>query len=388
MCFSYNYSLVQKIISIKSGILFAIKIENFWISNNNSKYEKSILIFKEKLKEDLSLDIFRHDYNTLFVLCNQAEIQQDGIHKSLIDIGFKAFGFYMILSVGYTYFFDEKPNDIIYNALQANALTYNTAKSKLCQQECKNKIKELAIASQKSTALYNALQNKELKLAFQPIVNIAKSEILFHEVLLRIDGQDAIHDFILAAEKTGLIFAIDQFVGTQSVYLMQETPDLKLSINVSAISINDSHWVDKMFSFFKSVPQIAKRTILEITENHIFNDYKGVFDFIFKFKSIGCQIAIDDFGQNFYLPFLNLEKLSANFIKLDRGFAKEITENKNIAIFTEAIVKVAENSGIKIIGEFVENQEILKFFKNMGINYMQGNYFGKASLQLQTSLNI
>ena len=83
----------------------------------------------------------------------------------------------------------------------------------------------------------------------------------------------------------------------------------KNTVNI-IVSISNKKWVSDILFLFKSVPQIANRVILEITESNIIRDYKSVFDFIFKFMSIGCKVALDDFGKNPCLQLIEVEKLA------------------------------------------------------------------------------
>lgn len=388
MQFSYDYSLMEEFILSKSGVLFAVKVENFWLLGDSIKYEECFLSFKTAIEKNLKFKTFFQDQNTFFIVCNDKNAGCEDITQDLTKLGFDLFGVYLIFSVGCASFEQEKPRDIVHRALKASALVRYEYQSTLCDHDCKDYADKFCSLCQKSACLYQALQKKDVYFAFQPVIDIKEKKVLFHEVLLRIKDQEVIHEFISASEKTGLILAVDKFVITEVVKLMQESPDLVLSVNVSIVSISNKKWVSDILFLFKSVPQIANRVILEITESNIIRDYKSVFDFIFKFMSIGCKVALDDFGKNPCLQFIEVEKLAVEFIKLDGDFAKGILSNTNIKILSDAVAKIARNQNVKVIAEFVESKEIAEAFEYMGINYMQGDYFGKALPRLQKSLGV
>jgi EAL domain-containing protein (putative c-di-GMP-specific phosphodiesterase class I)/GGDEF domain-containing protein len=390
MIFNYNYALIQKINELENGLLCAIKIINFTtiaiIQKDKRECDKLLAILAEKLQQELQFETFRYNHDTFFVLSKNVKLTHE-MHEKITNIGTEIFSVFFMISIGYTEFQSEQPNDVINKALAALDIATQNNKSKVSYDKCVNEVYKLFEVSEKSTIFHNAIKKNNLKLFFQPIVDIENQNFLFHEALLRINDQNTIYDFITASEKTGLINLVDTYVIKSGIEMIQNIPDLKLSINFSVVNINDESWVNEIFSILSDVPLVTKRLIIEITENSVFNKYDKIFDFIFKFKSIGCKIAIDDFGESFYLPFLKLEKLPIDFIKLDGEFARGALNDENVKLFIDTMIKIANNSGIKIIAEFVENNDTFELFKGMGIKYMQGNFFHKASPEIVEAFN-
>lgn len=383
--FNYDYGLIHKINEIKSGVIFAIKITNLMatviLPRDKKECDRLMAAFVERLQKELEVNTFRYNHDTLFILSRNPRII-DELNEKIISIGVEVFKIFLTANIGYTEFQAEQPNDVINRSLAALDIAIQENQAKVVYSDCTNKIHEILDISEKSTIFYNSIKRDQLKLLFQPIIDVESRSVLFHEGLLRINERNTIYDLILASEQTRLISLIDSHVVQKAIDVIQNSPDLVLSVNFSIFSLNDESWVERIFDMLSNVPFITRRLVIEITENSVFNKYDRVFDFMVKFKSIGCKIAIDDFGESFHIPFLKLEKLPVDFIKLDGNFARAAMHDENVRIFIDAIIKIANNSGIKVIAELVENSECFELFKNMGIRYMQGNFFHKTSTEL------
>ncbi|WP_228137731.1 EAL domain-containing protein [Aliarcobacter skirrowii] len=99
-------------------------------------------------------------------------------------------------------------------------------------------------------------------------------------------------------------------------------------------------------------------------------------------KSKGCKIAIDDFGSG-YSNFEYLVKLEADYIKIDGSLIKNIVTQKESFAVVSTIVNFAKQMEIKTIAEFVENEEIYKIIKNIGVDFSQGYYFTQPKKELE-----
>jgi len=95
-------------------------------------------------------------------------------------------------------------------------------------------------------------------------------------------------------------------------------------------------------------------------------------------KDKGFKISIDDFG-TMNSNFERVMDLNVDVIKIDGRFIKDIDKNEKSLIITKAISDFAKNLGVKVIAEFVANEEIQKIVKNLGIDYSQGYLFSVPS---------
>jgi EAL domain-containing protein (putative c-di-GMP-specific phosphodiesterase class I) len=105
-----------------------------------------------------------------------------------------------------------------------------------------------------------------------------------------------------------------------------------------------------------------------------------VHDFIQSAKKMGCKIAIDDFGTG-YSNFQNIIELSEyiDYVKIDGSLVKHITTNQKVVILIKSLKYLCDKLDIKLIAEYVENEEIFRFLVDFGIEYSQGYHIGKPS---------
>jgi EAL domain-containing protein (putative c-di-GMP-specific phosphodiesterase class I)/GGDEF domain-containing protein len=228
--------------------------------------------------------------------------------------------------------------------------------------------------------IHDAYLNNKLRLAFQPIINSRTGEIAYYESLLRIVNDDGTTSsagpFIPIAEKLGFIDEIDQAVLKMVIAELYKTTDLVLSVNLSNTSINESDWIDVAKDFLKD-RSIAERLIVEITETSEATSVNKVQDLISILQELGCRVALDDFGTG-YTSFLQLKNLPVDMIKIDGSFVRDIATNEQNQFFVRTLMEFSRMFNLKTVAEFVEDQRAVNILIEMGVDYMQGNYFSPA----------
>lgn len=226
----------------------------------------------------------------------------------------------------------------------------------------------------------NAFVEKKLRLAFQPIIECKTGEIAYYESLLRIINDDgsasSAGPFIPIAEKMGFIDSIDMAVLDMVIVELKRTPELKLSVNVSNASIASSRWLEKA-SMVLGDSSIASRIIVEIIETAEQTNVAKTVEFISELQKFGCQIALDDFGTG-YTSFSQLKSLPVNIIKIDGSFVRDITNNEKNRFFVKTLLEFSKNFNLKTVAEFVEDGLTAEILNQMGVDYLQGNYFSPA----------
>lgn len=231
-----------------------------------------------------------------------------------------------------------------------------------------------------ATYLQNALLKNRLSLAFQPIINAKTGDVGYYECLLRIINEDgsvsSAGPFIPIAEKMGFIDVIDGLVLQLVVAELHNNPDVKLAINISNTSLNDSNWLEMAVGMLDD-SAMASRLIVEITETAEAQSHRKVLNFVTTLQGIGCEIALDDFGTG-YTSFSQLKTLPVDIIKIDGSFVKGIAENSENRFFVKTLLEFSNSFGLKTVAEFVENGEVAKILMDMNVDYMQGNYFSPA----------
>ncbi|MEM9207382.1 MAG: bifunctional diguanylate cyclase/phosphodiesterase, partial [Pseudomonadota bacterium] len=238
--------------------------------------------------------------------------------------------------------------------------------------------------------IVQALSNKTLSLALQPIVDAETGDIAFHEALLRLTSPTgslttASH-LIEPAERFRLTPLVDRHVLELAVKQLAINPMLSVSINVSASTAKDMEWIVAFMDAAKSIPDFANRMIIEITETAVIDDMTATRGFINKIHEVGCKVAIDDFGAG-YTSFRNLRALDVDIVKIDGSFMKNISESKDDQVFVKALVGIATALNIKTVAEWVETDADAAFLASIGIDYIQGFTFGEPVAASDKSMN-
>jgi EAL domain-containing protein (putative c-di-GMP-specific phosphodiesterase class I) len=118
--------------------------------------------------------------------------------------------------------------------------------------------------------------------------------------------------------------------------------------------------------------------IIEITETTALRDLKETAYFIATLQDTGCMFALDDFGSG-YTSFRQIRALSFDFIKIDGSLISDIATNEHNRLLVKSLLEYMKGLKVKTVAEFVETGETAKILMDYGIDYMQGNYFGKAA---------
>jgi len=230
--------------------------------------------------------------------------------------------------------------------------------------------------------LFKAFKEKRLRLAYQPIIESKTGKTLHYEALLRLVNQagkiSSAGALIPIAEKMGLIDVIDTMVMEMVIEELQHNKDVILAFNVSNLTTENPVWLDRMGQLIKDNPGVATRLIVEITETAAHRDLRRAAFFVASLQSMGCQVALDDFGSG-YTSFRQLKALSVDMVKIDGVFIKDIAQNADNRFFVKILLDFAQGFGLQTVAEFVETGEVAKILMEMGVDCMQGYYFGKPA---------
>ncbi|WP_164967617.1 EAL domain-containing protein [Arcobacter sp. CECT 8985] len=241
------------------------------------------------------------------------------------------------------------------------------------QIEAKSKLKTLQMVK-------DALENKDsyFESFFQGIVDNQTQKIVKYESLVRLNRNNEIlspYHFLELSKKTGYYINITKET-IRSSFNALSTTNKDISINISASDITNSE-IKSMLLKLISKEEFKGRVTFELLEDENINDINIVKNFISLSKLIGdVKIAIDDFGSG-YSNFERLLEFQPDFLKIDGSLIKNIMTNPFSQNLVESIVLFAKKQNIKLIAEFVENEQIYNKVKNLGIDYSQGYYFHK-----------
>ena len=221
----------------------------------------------------------------------------------------------------------------------------------------------------------DALKNGDIITYYQPIINNKNLSTQKYECLVRMRDGDKILSpfyFLNIAKQSKQYFDITKAVILEAFEMFKDK-EAEFSINLSINDILDED-VSKYIFMMLDKYEIGNRVIFEIVESEYIENFDGVLRFIKNVKKYKCKIAIDDFGTG-YSNFGYLIKLKPDFLKIDGSLIKNIASDKNSLLVVSTIVDFSHKLGMQIVAEFVENEEIFKIVKELGIDYSQGYYF-------------
>ncbi|MFB3162435.1 EAL domain-containing protein [Neobacillus sp. 179-J 1A1 HS] len=229
-------------------------------------------------------------------------------------------------------------------------------------------------------ALRKALHSNELKIVYQPKMDIETNSITGMEALVRWDsselGMVSPTEFIPLAEETGIILPLGEWV-LKSACLQNKiwqdmgyTP-IPVSVNISMRQFYDDNFVESVMNILKETNLGAHYLDLEITESISMTNINSVICRLNDLKAMGISISIDDFGTG-YSSLSYLKKFPINSLKIDRSFVKDITSNSENRAIVKTIISMANNLNLDVIAEGVETEEELLFLKSNGCLVVQG----------------
>ena len=235
-----------------------------------------------------------------------------------------------------------------------------------------------------SSELVAALNDKRLKLSFQPVVDVASRAVVFHEGLLRLERPDGTiataEDFIELSESLGLIRVIDHYVLARTLETLEAAPEARISVNISAETVGDAEWLSRIAAATARRPDLSGRLIVEITETAVIRSLEEAASFVATLHDLGCPLALDDFGAGFS-SFRSLRSLNADIIKIAGVFLKDLQNTSDDQVFIKALVDIARHFGMKVVAEWVEDEATMALLAEFGVDMIQGNLVGAASTQ-------
>ena len=226
---------------------------------------------------------------------------------------------------------------------------------------------------------------EEFVVFYQPVVDVNTQMCTSCEALVRWDskalGFMGPGEFIPLAEYLGLITSIGDYVLEEAcrrckLWNDNGYPDFYINVNLSVVQLLQKNVVENIKRILDKTGVNPKNIVLEITESFAINDMQRVMDIITGLKKLGPRIALDDFGTG-YSSLNYIKQLPLDIIKVDKTFIDDIVEDDYAQAFIKLIVDLSKTIGTKIVVEGVEHKEQFELLKSLGVDYIQGYYFGK-----------
>jgi diguanylate cyclase (GGDEF)-like protein/PAS domain S-box-containing protein len=234
--------------------------------------------------------------------------------------------------------------------------------------------------------MYQAVENNELRLYYQPIVSAKSRQLIGAEALMRWQSPQLgflpPDDFISLAEDNGLIikfgeWAIREVCRQHNEWQKHGMGHLTIAVNLSGLQFNQPNFVPMIEAILAEYGiNHPSFLIFELTESVIMADTENMFNKLWQLKSIGIKLSVDDFGTG-YSSLSYLKSFPLDSLKIDRSFVKDLPHNEDDAAIVQAILALASTLNLSTVAEGVETNEQRDFLENSTCNSIQGYLFSK-----------
>jgi EAL domain-containing protein (putative c-di-GMP-specific phosphodiesterase class I) len=235
--------------------------------------------------------------------------------------------------------------------------------------------------------LRRAIENDELRLHYQPQIDLGTHNIVGAEALIRWQhprfGLLPPSEFISIAEDTGLILLLGEWALRTACHQAVMWHDaglanLRISVNVSPRQFQQEGFAETVAQILSETAIDPSTLQLEITETSIMQSAGQVVTLLSGLKHTGLMVAIDDFGVG-YSSLSYLKRLPIDMLKIDRSFVSDATTDPDDAALVMTIITLAHNLRLKVMAEGVETDDQLRFLHLLRCDEGQGYLFGKAA---------
>jgi diguanylate cyclase (GGDEF)-like protein len=230
-------------------------------------------------------------------------------------------------------------------------------------------------------ALREADLERELRLVFQPQVNIVHNTVRSFEALARWEspvlGSVRPDKFIRAAERAGLIQKVTRVLFHQGLAALATWPDdVSISFNLSAQDISDRAFIFSLVAEVRERQIAPQRVEFEITETAVMADIAASRTLLEDLSAAGFKIALDDFGSG-YSSFEYIDQLPLDKVKIDKSFVQKVPHSATSREIVAGIIALCRKLGLACVLEGVETQEELQILSPLQPEIIQGYLFGR-----------
>ena len=233
--------------------------------------------------------------------------------------------------------------------------------------------------------LRQAIDRDELKLHYQPTIDIITCRIVGFEALVRwmhpTRGMISPLDFIPIAEGTGLIVPLGRWVLVEAcrqavAWGAGTGSPVKMAVNVSARQFDRSDLPAVVGEVLAETGMPADQLCLEMTESVLMTDTEENLAQLLRLKALGLTLAIDDFGTG-YSSLAYLRRFPVDTLKIDRSFVERLSEQTDDTALASTIIQLGRSLGMSTVAEGIEEYGQLVALREMGCDFAQGFYFSR-----------
>jgi len=237
-----------------------------------------------------------------------------------------------------------------------------------------------------TNSLHRALERKEFKLFYQPMLDVRTNKVMGFEALLRWHpkGVETFipEQFIYLLEESGLIESVGNWVirtacEQMSQWLQAGHFDKKLtqmSVNVSARQLIDPQFYSFVTAALRETGLGSEHLVLEVTESLLMKDCENIQKLLKKLRKHGVKIALDDFGTG-YSSLGYLRTFSIDQLKIDRSFIDGLLDSTADTAIIQAIITLGKSLNLMVVAEGVDSQEKLDVLRSLECDIYQGYYY-------------
>lgn len=235
--------------------------------------------------------------------------------------------------------------------------------------------------------LRKAIEKKEFRVFYQPIVCLETGEILEFEALIRWQhpqhGMIQPNEFIEVAEETGLIIPIGKLILEESCRQIAKwqkkfprSIPFSVSVNLSCKQLMHPNLVSQVKEILSETKLHPRSLRLEVTETEVMENSELALTVLNELKEVGILLSTDDFGTG-YSSLSYLHRFPFDCLKIDRSFIGEMDENIKSAEIVKTVIMLAQNLHLEVVAEGIETEEQLVLLQTLGCKLGQGYLFSK-----------
>jgi predicted signal transduction protein with EAL and GGDEF domain len=232
-----------------------------------------------------------------------------------------------------------------------------------------------------SSALRHAISHEELRLHYQPLVDLSSGAVTGVEALVRWQhperGLLLPEHFVPLAEQSGLITALTRWVVAQALrdcrQWQEQGRNLSVAVNLSMHTLREESLPDTVAALLAEHGVPATRLQVELTETALMTDPARVTAILHRLAALGVRIAIDDFGTG-YSSLSYLKRLPIGAIKLDRTFVTDMGRDTDDATIVASTIGLGHSLGLSFVAEGVEDAATWHQLAALGCDAVQGYY--------------
>ncbi len=233
--------------------------------------------------------------------------------------------------------------------------------------------------------LRKAVESRDFKLFFQPLVSLADGKMVGAEALIRWRdaelGDISPAEFIPIAEESGLIVGLGDWVLREACRVRQEWRHLQLdippvSINMSGVQLRQLGCVEGLLDVLSAYDVPASDIEVEVTETGLLDTSAVSRENLVRMRNAGVKLALDDFGVGFS-SLAHLRDLPIHRLKIDRSFTVECMRDARTLTIVKAVIEMARSLGISVTAEGIETQAQQTWMQHLGCDAAQGYLFAR-----------